>query len=207
MDAARDILHDIGHEIATLGYLAEAILTEASLPPLARRRAELIAQQTERLLALVDTTFSGERPAGSVAVEPLLAQLVAQADLAGPTHVTLTRNGALELEVDRTALWRILINLLNNAVHAAGPSGRVDVAITRRSPPTIEIADDGPGFGEALGQQSGQGLAAVARLSRACGARTRTAPRRPRGTRVEIIFSEQHVDGSGGAGHDHHRLR
>ncbi|KAA9160911.1 sensor histidine kinase [Amycolatopsis acidicola] len=200
----RDVLHDIGHEIVTLGYLIESILAEVALPVPVRRRALLISQQADRLRALVDDTISGVHRQEVVAVRPLLEELVTQAELAHPARVVLAPAGSLSLEVDRTALWRILSNLLTNAVHAAGPGGRVDVAITRQLPPTIEISDDGPGFDGMPARRAGRGLATVARLSRACGATTRTSAREPRGTRVEIVFTGVAAEG---VEHDDDRVR
>jgi signal transduction histidine kinase len=124
----------------------------------------------------------------TVALRPLLEQLVAQADFSSETRVELVPGPSVDLDVDRTALWRILSNLLGNAIRAAGPQGHVGVLIKATAPVTIEIADDGLGFdGQQVGGGS-LGLSTVAHLTREYGAETVVRARYPRGTQVEIIF-------------------
>ena len=49
---------------------------------------------------------------------------------------------------DEIALRRSARNLVDNAVRAAGPDGRVEVAVRREgSRAVLEVSDDGPGFG------------------------------------------------------------
>lgn len=188
VQALHGVLHDIGHEITTLNYLVESILSEVSLPLPVRRRALLIEQQTERLQTLIRRTVFGEMLCETVALRPLLEQLVAQADLSNETRVELVPGPSVTLDVDRTALWRILSNLLGNAIRAAGPTGHVDVLIKATAPVTIEITDDGPGFdGRPVGAGS-LGLSTVAQLTSEYGAETVVRTRDPRGTQVEIIF-------------------
>ena len=65
---------------------------------------------------------------------------------------------------DEIALRRSARNLVDNAVRAAGPHGRVEVAVRREgSRAVLEVSDDGPGFGRVPTQQ-GLGLITVRRF-------------------------------------------
>ncbi len=182
------LLHDVGHELATLSLLVEAVRGDGDLSPRTRHHVELMAQETFRLLRL--TRLATEAEARPVAVRELLGPLVAVAALSEPTSVMLRPGPPVTLDVDETTLWRIMTNLLGNAVRAAGPDGHVEVDVRDdEAGLVIAVTDDGPGFGQGPRGWRSRGLAIVRRLARACGAAVHIDPAQPRGTRVWLAFS------------------
>ncbi|WP_188987751.1 sensor histidine kinase [Saccharopolyspora thermophila] len=185
----RSLLHDLGHGLATLSYLADGLRAEASLAGDALHRLRLMELELDRLLGLVDLRV--EQPVEEVfALRGLLTQLVAVKSLAGPADVSLAPGPAITLRTDQTLLWRMVSNLLDNAVRAAGRGGRVEVAADRAGAGgvSVEITDDGPGFGNAPPGSSSLGLGIVMALAQRCGADLRIDPPPRRGTRVQLAF-------------------
>lgn len=216
-EVLRGALHDVGHDLATLTYLVEAVRTDHALPSSSRARVELVERELERLSEIVRRAMSWEAHAVLVDVRPMLEQLVAVYAVGRRTRLELSPGPDAKLCADSTMLWRILSNLVQNALRAAGADGQVEVAIVAQEPPTIAITDNGPGLGATRHPEPAAthpepaathhpglrrsatdgpaprssgfiGLDVVARLAKACGAQLRFAPRKPAGTRVELAF-------------------
>jgi signal transduction histidine kinase len=183
------LLHDLGHGLATLSYLADGLRENPSLPGDAVHRLQLMELELDRLLELVD--LRADKPAEDVfAVRELLTQLVAVKSLSGPAAVVLRADEEIRLRTDQTLLWRMVSNLLDNAVRAAGRGGRVVVAVRRSAlgEVRVEITDDGPGFGNGPRGSSSLGLGIVQALAQRCGADLRIGPAPRRGTRAALVF-------------------
>ncbi|GLW94535.1 ATP-binding protein [Actinokineospora globicatena] len=175
-----DVLHDIGHELATLALLAESVRGAAELSEPTRTRVALIESQVARLVDLV----RGTPVASSVDVRALLGQVVAVAAAAG-APVELEPGGQVSAELDAAVLWRVVSNLVANAVRAGG---EVRVAVVGTDPLVVEVADSGPGFGSGPPGRAGRGLGIVDGLVRSVGGVVRITPRLPVGTRIRVAF-------------------
>ncbi|WP_243788236.1 sensor histidine kinase KdpD [Saccharopolyspora gloriosae] len=191
----RGLLHDLGHGLAAVSYLAEGMRADGELPPAAMARLEVLSRELARLLDLV---ASGAEPAEAAPVElrGLLARLATARARAGAPALRVRPGGPVLVQADETAVWRMLSNLVDNAMRAAGPGGVVELGITRHPAPddgpgtvTVEIVDDGPGFGRGPGGASGLGLGIVTGLARECGARLHLDSAPLRGTRARLVFS------------------
>ncbi|MGP4020265.1 sensor histidine kinase [Saccharopolyspora sp. 5N708] len=185
----RSLLHDLGHGLATLSYLADGLRSEASLPGGAAHRLQLMELELDRLLELLDRR--ADQPGVEVfALHELLTQVVAVKSLSGAADVRLRPGGEVTMRTDQTLLWRMVSNLLDNAVRAAGRDGRVTVAARRGESGGvgIEITDDGPGFGNGPRGSSSLGLGIVMALAQRCGAELRIDPAPVRGTRASLAF-------------------
>ncbi|MFR9728213.1 sensor histidine kinase [Saccharopolyspora sp. MS10] len=187
----RGLLHDLGHGLTTVSYLAEGLHAEDELPRAARERLEVVRRELARLLDLVAT---GAAPGDPVPVElrGLLTQLADAHRREGAPQVRLRPGGPVTVLADATAVWRMLANLVQNAVRAAGAGGAVELGIVRDRPDsgtaTVEVLDDGPGLGRGPAGSDGLGLGIVTRLARACGARLRLDPAPSGGTRARLVF-------------------
>jgi signal transduction histidine kinase len=158
----RQLGHDIDHQLATIMLLASLIDTADDVGPVSRLRARQIIGEG-RWLERLHRAYT-EPPTDHT--EPVRLDLVAGEVVAAARLATTT---AIDLDVEeswvyaeRLACWRVLRNLVGNAVRAAGPAGRVRVRVVDDGRwAAAFVDDDGPGFGAALpGRQSlGLGIA------------------------------------------------
>lgn len=208
MRALRGLLHDIGHEIITLSYLVEAVRGDTALPEDSGYRLELLAMELDRLTEIIRDGLSRGtgNPPGPVPVRDLAAQLTRLAQAAYPAEVTLLPGPDATAEVSPVLLWRVLSNLVDNAVRAAGPQGRVTVAVYQEGTAVVEVADDGPGFGSAPKGEASLGLDVVVSLLEASGGSLDVQERSTGGTLVRMTLPGQagaprvpaHADGRPG---------
>ena len=134
---------------------------------------------------------------------PVYARLREQA----PIHrVCLPEGPPVWLVTDELSLWRIVTNLVGNAVRAAGPGGLVELAAEPGPPVAITVADDGPGFGTGPHGWAGQGLRVVSEAADAGGVVVHVGRRSPHGTDVRLEFPSASPSVTGTAdGHARHR--
>ncbi|GAA4615531.1 sensor histidine kinase [Saccharopolyspora hordei] len=190
----RSLLHDLGHGLATLSYLADGLRADPALHGDALHRLQLMEMELDRLMQLVD--LRAQPREGGFALRELLTQLVAVASLRGPAEVVLEEGTDVTLRTDQTTLWRMVSNLLDNAVRAAGPDGRVAVAVREVAGAVrVEITDDGPGFGRGPRGAASLGLGIVRALARRCGAELRVDPAPGGGTCARLVFPPHAVGG------------
>lgn len=184
------LLHDLGHDLATLALLVEGVRADDKLTPDTRHRVNLIERQTSRLLGLVREGVRYVVTPPEIAVRTLLAELVEVADARGSTSVTLRPGPPILLAADANLLWRMVTNLVGNAIRAAGPGGRVEVSVTRQDERTVEVrvADDGPGFGHAPDGTASVGLRVVHQLAAISGARVEHESPPGGGAVVRLVF-------------------
>jgi signal transduction histidine kinase len=192
-DELREACHDIRQPIAGVLALAEAALSEATLPENTREFLNKIIGLTEWQSDVIEhwlwarddwSSKTQETDVLGVITEAVAAQQVTWAgDLTvlwppEPVHVGLPR----------VALRRIIANLLANATRAAGPSGRVTVEVSvRATQMLLAVEDDGPGFG-LLPVGYGLGLSAVAREAIECSGRLECGRGGLGGARVSLFL-------------------
>ncbi|HEX5053866.1 MAG TPA: HAMP domain-containing sensor histidine kinase [Planctomycetota bacterium] len=198
-----DFLANVSHELKTpltsLRLHAE-LLADAAVDGAARERYGAVAQaEGARLSALVDDLLDFaalERGRRRIEPEPVdLARaardlVAAWQPLAARDGVALrcvTADGEVLALADPTALSRILMNLLQNALRHGRPArdGGPDWIEVRTGPgPWFEVRDSGPGIGAVArerlfqrferggsGRGLGLGLALSRELAEACGGR------------------------------------
>ena len=195
----RGLLHDVGHGLATLSYLADGLREDPQVPGGVRYRLELMAEELVRLRELLDIR---PQPAPErVAVGDLLERLAAVTALSTGVPVAVLPGEDVVLRTDRTLLWRMVSNLVDNAVRAAGSRGRVQIVLEREAGEVaIDVVDDGPGFGEGPAGSASLGLRVVRDLAAECGASVRAVPRQGtegRGARVRLAFPVERAEASG----------
>jgi signal transduction histidine kinase len=157
--ATRRFLADASHElrtpIATLQASVETLLREQPERPERDRLEAAVAGDSDRLGRLVNDLLGLARleahptriPVDLASItRPLLAHAKARA-----AHATITLSADNDTTVygDPDALERVLRNLIDNALAAIQPSGRIEVQLERHNGSVQAlVADDGPGVPE-----------------------------------------------------------
>jgi signal transduction histidine kinase len=175
----RQVAHDLRQPVAAILALASAAESEPDVPMPVLRRLDQISEEASWIFRVIGDLLAeadGAQPAEPVAVNALLREVV--------DSERLTFSGQIELHLQAgeprhvlavgTRLRRALANVLANATRAAGPDGQVEL-VARASGGTvvIEVADDGPGFGQ-VGQVHGIGLQITRQILAEHGGRMET---------------------------------
>jgi two-component system, OmpR family, sensor kinase len=162
--ATRRFLADASHElrtpIAALQASIETLLREQPERPERDRLEAAVARDGERLGRLVDDLLGFARLEAHPTRTPvdlaaIARPLVDDAHARSP-HATITISADADTTVrgDRDALERVLRNLIDNALAAIQPTGRVDVHLRRRNGYVqAQVTDDGPGVPEQQRQR------------------------------------------------------
>jgi signal transduction histidine kinase len=162
--ATRRFLADASHElrtpVAALQASVETLLREQPERPERDRLEAAVARDSERLGRLVNDLLGlarlEARPTRTpVDLASIVRPLVEHAQARAPdATITLSADDDTTVRGDPDALERVLRNLLDNAVAAIGPSGRIEVQL-RRINGHIQalVTDDGPGVPEHQREQ------------------------------------------------------
>lgn len=162
--------HDIRHELSTIMLLASALNSSAELAPQSRARVGQIlseARWLEELIRAYDVDAeSGPGSDCNIRVDLVAADILRPIRMSTAAAISLDAN-TVSARIDRLALWRVLRNVVCNALAAAGPHGRFAVAVyeTQRHV-VVTVDDDGPGFDPSRATPSSLGLTIVADLLR-----------------------------------------
>jgi signal transduction histidine kinase len=204
----RGLMHDLGHQMMTLSLLADSVRDDSALSADSRYRMELVMQEMFRIVDIIADSMpadAGPQLPGAVDVRDLARDVAQLAGLTYDTTVTVESGGPAVIRIGSTQLWRVLVNLVGNAVRAAGPGGRVTIRIEQELDTVVEVIDDGPGFGSGPAGAGGLGLAVVRQLLAAVGGHLEVTPAPIRGTCMRVTFGpeREYRMASAGAGQWH----
>ena len=188
----RGLMHDLGHQMMTLSLLADSVCEDGALPSAARQRMEIVKQEIFRIVQLIADFAPSDAAtawAERVDIRAIAAEAAQLAGLTYDTGVTVEPGGPAVISINPSTLRRVLRNLVDNAVRAAGPSGQVLIRVEQTQETVLEIADTGPGFGLGPSGASGLGLTVVRKLLDAVGGRLDVATDPGVGARVRVTFS------------------
>jgi signal transduction histidine kinase len=191
----RGLLHDLGHQMMTLSLLAETVRDDSTLSGSSRQRMELVMQEMIRIVDVIKDSMP-HGPAEVVCAAPsvidvrrLAGEVSQLAQLAYDTSVVLCPGSPAVLRIGPTLLWRVLANLVDNAVRAAGPHGTVEIRVEQKLDTVIEVIDSGAGFGSAPCGVAGIGLTVVEQLLQVEGGTLDMATAESGGTCARVSFS------------------
>ncbi|GAB6064142.1 two-component system sensor histidine kinase NtrB [Deferrisoma palaeochoriense] len=206
--ALRRLVHELRTPLnailATAQYLG--LITDPEAP--ARRYADRIAEETERLARLLDGV-SELQGAGDLALRtadpgpPVRRAVELLTPVAEDACVRLEAQVPVALPAiphDPDRLEQVVVNLLQNAVEAAGAGGEVRVRVwTEADGVVLEVADTGPGVPEEIaprlfepfvsgkpGRGRGLGLAVCREIVEAHGGQVSWESEPGRGTRFRV---------------------
>jgi signal transduction histidine kinase len=190
------LLHDLGHQMMTLSLLTDSVRTDSTMSPDSRQRTLVVLQEMFRAMDLIADVVPGDGPVASpgsclVDVRHLADEVAQLASLAYGTTVTVRPGRAVRLRSDVRLIWRVLTNLVDNAVRAAGSAGQVTITVLAEPRAVIEIADNGPGFGLGPQGSAGLGMAVVRQLLEDADGTLEIADRPGGGACVRVVFGNQ----------------
>jgi signal transduction histidine kinase len=184
--AVTKINHDLRAILATARLVSDGLADSPA--PEVRRVAPRLFDAIDRAVALCTRTLDFSREGAPpftptvFPLEPLIAE-IEPALKSGNDDLAVVINlpSGLRVRADRDQLYRVLLNLAQNAVEAGARQVRFLAAVAADAV-AIEVADDGPGlapraqenlfrpfFGSARPGGSGLGLAIARELMRAQG--------------------------------------
>lgn len=188
---AREMHDGLAQEIASLGYLADALAASPSTPEQAERIAALrqaittVVGEVRRSVVTLRTGVAEDASLGS-ALGTVARHLTESSGV--PVHVTLDeRETRLRPDVE-AELFRIAQQAMTNAVRHAGATS-IHVHCRVRPPRSvITVRDDGRGL--QPGRPDSQGLDIMRERAALIGARLTIAERHPHGTTVTVRLGD-----------------
>ncbi len=180
--------HDLRQQVATGRLLAATpeVSTEVQLKTLGQ-----LLDDIDAMIAVEIGETSGH---WTIDLSEMLEGCVQRMRLAHRVRITATLVHPLTAYGDPTKLRRAILNVLDNAIRAAGSGGEVIIdARTRDGQSVVSITDDGPGFAR-IGTVTGFGMQIVSEATRDAGGslHIRTGP--SPGTTVEFRLPSRRED-------------
>ena len=214
-EAARKMAHEIKNPLTPIRLAAERMRRRAAagaspeaggeLKSVVEEGASTIIEEVGTLSGLVDSFGRFARLPAAVLAPTDLAVVVAQvAKLFGSVKpgVTVSTDvpeGLPEVRADAEQMKRALVNLVDNAVTATPPGGRVVIAArVEKGRATLAVADEGPGIPpddrervfdptfSTKGRGTGLGLAITSRIAAEHSGRVRVEENVPGGCRFVL---------------------
>lgn len=191
-DRLRLAAHEIRQPVAVVLAIAEAARWLPGVTDEVAAYLERIIDQVQELSAAAGSVLDvyGDCDVGPVDLDEVLRSVTDAISFTWRGTVErLDDGGELLVGGDRARVRRCLVNVVDNAVRAAGPRGRILIT-ARRADDTIrvDVEDDGPGFGH-LPTRTGLGLATTRQAIEAIGGGLAIGlPSRSGGARVALTF-------------------
>jgi signal transduction histidine kinase len=162
----RELCHDLTMPATSIRLLVSAATRESDPDPALRARLRQIADEAGRIADICGHFLDPTRRTGPSDLRMLAAEAAASARSRYPGTIDVAAETVLAA-AHPVDVVRILANLLDNACRAAGPEGRVRLAVERGGERArLIVADSGPGFGNGESGQASLGLGIVAALVR-----------------------------------------
>ena len=155
------VAHELGNPLHSIAGHLELLLEEPDLPPRVTGPLRIVSGQTERMIKVIKKLLSlsrrSENPRDRVLIEPLLRDIVSLVEprlRSTGAEISLETDSAgppLCVRGDADALQSLFLNLLENAMDAAGAGGRILVrADMAELKVRIRVRDSGPGIPPSL---------------------------------------------------------
>jgi signal transduction histidine kinase len=211
-DEDHAVLGAFAHDVRSIAAAAEGLAFRAlgaAADPRSKAYLDAIRGSMERLSAMARAALefarSGHPEIGTFEEEVELAEVLEAAaaiineDFFDAGIALVVECAPVRIRADRTAIYRVGINLLRNAlVHGGRRGGSVKLSLARTTTGArIVVEDDGPGFprtfvtGGGLPSWTagrGLGLAIVARIAARHGGTLSIGNRTPTGARIVVVL-------------------
>ena len=162
----RELCHDLTVPATSIRLLVSAATRESDPDPALRARLRQIADEASRIADICGYFLDPTGRTGPSDLRALAADAAGSARSRYPGAIDVVAETVMAA-VHPVDVGRILANLLDNACRAAGPEGRVRLAVERgEERARMIVADSGPGFGNGESGRASLGLGIVAALVR-----------------------------------------
>ncbi|MCE9687981.1 nitrogen regulation protein NR(II) [Shewanella sp. AS16] len=158
----RNLAHEIKNPLGGLRGAAQLLARELTDPGL-KEFTSLIIEQADRLRSLVDRLLGPQRPTQHSLhnIHQVVQKVLKLVEMALPTNIRLRRDydpSIPDIEMDADQLQQALLNIVQNAIQALGPTGGEIVIKTRTQHQVtigsqrhklvleLSIIDNGPGI-------------------------------------------------------------
>jgi signal transduction histidine kinase len=167
-ELAATLAHEIGSPLQVLNGRARALAARSDLPEDARRGAEILVEQTDRVDRIVQRVLGIARRKASLLTEidlrepvQLVADLMAVEARRRRVRIELDLQEVAAIRADADQLQQVMLNLLQNALRACSAGGTVRIAIaaswftppsssTGRPSVAVSVEDTGTGISESV---------------------------------------------------------
>lgn len=154
-DMTHMLIHDLRSPLTGILGFAELVHQTEHLPPDLRQDITAIVQQAERMRGMVcDLLDVSRMEEGKMPIRASLFDVSALArQVLGtiPECVQLDSSGECPVHADRDLIWRVLENLVSNAVKYASSETPIRVLVRRQNAEVrVEVQDHGPGMAPEL---------------------------------------------------------
>jgi signal transduction histidine kinase len=186
----QELHHDIRQPLAAIGALASAGMAQPDVPDVVVTCLERIRSETRMLLELCRHILEEMQAEQPVALDVAAREIAACAARSAQCAVEVEATPCT-ISTNPMDFRRALVNLLDNAVRAAGPDGAVSV-IVQSDPRQVRLSvrDSGPGFG-AIDGGCGIGLGVVERYARRHGGMVEVGQSPSGGASVSIVLPSE----------------
>jgi len=154
------LAHEIGSPLQVLNGRARELAERNDLPAEAKRVAEMLVEQSDRIAAIVEQllSFSRRKPAQlrptdfRKAVTSVVRLLEGDARRRRVAIELSAPDGLPQILADPEQLQQVVLNLLTNALRATAEGGKVSVGLTAHEGRALElfVQDTGAGIDEAV---------------------------------------------------------
>ena len=167
-ELAAALAHEIGSPLQVLNGRARTLAGRADLPSDARRGAEILVEQTDRVDRIVQRLLGIARRKASLLADldvresvQLVADLLSVEARRRGVRIDLDLSEVPRVRADADQVQQVVLNLLQNALRACAAGGAVKIYVaqswfTRPSSATgqpsvaISVEDDGPGISDSV---------------------------------------------------------
>jgi signal transduction histidine kinase len=168
----RDLIHDLLQPLSGILALTDVAPTSpcACNGHARSQQVRALAVWMQQLLqsSHQDQDSDAATPGAECDACAVCRTVVGAAPRAGLALIIVRADAPAPFLVEEVVLRRIVGNVVDNAVRAAGPHGHVELGIAVRDQHVvIEVTDDGPGFGR-IEANTGRGLSITRRLLESC---------------------------------------
>lgn len=170
MQLLRGVCHDVAQELAVIQLIGGLIARAAvGLPDDVRRSLAEMSARASYISKMMGDAVEGRSCLEDVDVTEVVVRAAADIRLRSTASCRAVGR-PVRLLSDAALLRRAVINLLDNAVRAAGPAGTVLVRVRpSRIGAVIQVDDSGPGWGYAPRGRASLGLGIVRQCADAHG--------------------------------------